>query len=109
MIPVYISLDKERELKFGNKAIIKFKEITGKSILDVMTDLEKEGNFDVLVFNQMLYVALLSKNPDITSLEQVIDLVDDYTDINTLLQACMNSFKESGFFPNSNNQTKSKK
>ena len=106
MKPVFIKLDKERELRFGNKAMIRFKELTGTTIFKVFQSFENNEDFDILVFNQMLYVALLAKNPDINDLDQVIDLVDEYLDIDTLTKKCMEAFNESGFFPKASNSKK---
>jgi len=105
---VYIQLDKLRELKFGNKAMIQFKEMAGKDILTVMQEMEENNKMDILLFNQMLFCALQSKNKDIETIEQVIDLVDEYLDIETLIKKCMEAFEKSGFFSNTNSKTSKK-
>lgn len=109
MKPVFIKLDKEREIKFGNRASIRFQSITGQSIFKVLSELENKQDVDLMLFNQMLYVALISKNPEIESVEEVIDLVDEYSDMETLIQKCMEAFEASGFFKNAKAEKKKKR
>jgi len=109
MKPIFIKLDEQREIRFSNKAILKFKEETGQTLFEALEGLEEvDIATSVLFFNQVLYVALLAKNDDIESLEQVIDLVDEHLTFEVLNAKCMEAINESGFFKKADPKKKKK-
>lgn len=77
---VSIQLDKPRTLRYGMNALAKIEDITGKTIMSL--DLTSLGIKDLLV---IVYAGLCHEDKNLT-LEQVGDLLDEYTDITTLAE-----------------------
>lgn len=71
---VIIVLDRERELRFGHKALKRLSAMTGMSMEKMM-----EGEIDYSEFEKIIYCGLLSdatKHKETLLLEQMEDLLD---------------------------------
>ncbi len=75
---VTIELDRPRTLRYGINALAKVEDITGKSIMSL--DLNNVGIKDLLA---IIYAGLYHEDKTLT-LEAVGDLIDEYSDINTV-------------------------
>jgi len=75
---VTIELDKPRTLRYGINALAKVEDITGKSIMSL--DLNSVGIKDLLV---IIFAGLYHEDKTLT-VEAVGDLIDEYSDINTV-------------------------
>jgi len=86
-----LRLDKEYEFRLTNKAGYYYEQLTGKSIMDF-------GNkFGLVEMNSLVYAGLKCINKDITLFE-VIDLIDEYTDVETLSKILEKAIEQSTFF-----------
>jgi hypothetical protein len=80
MLPVIYKLDQERTLKLGFRAIARL-----ENLLDARVD---EWNLKELTLDQVALIlteALRNELPDVTP-EKTMDLVDEFSDINTAIK-----------------------
>lgn len=85
-----IKLDKVRNLRYGMKAISLIEKKLKKPISKI--DMENLTMEDAAV---MIWAGLQHEDKELTP-DKVMDLIDDYSDITTALQAMSNAF-ESAF------------
>lgn len=97
---VLLKLDKDYELRFDNRAGVTFEAITGKKI----NELHEIGLTDM---NALIYAGIKKNNPDLT-LDKVIDLIDDYADIQVVAEIIKKGFEQSNFFKIANGQKNQK-
>lgn len=72
---VLIKLDRERELRFGHKALKTFQSISGIGLDEI-----GKGGYDLATIEKLLYCGLLSdgrKHGDPLKLEDMEDLLDE--------------------------------
>jgi hypothetical protein len=72
---VLIKLDRERELRFGHKALKTFQAISGIGLDEI-----GKGGYDLETIEKLLYCGLLSdgrKHGDALKLEDMEDLLDE--------------------------------
>lgn len=67
---VIIKLDRERELRYGHKALKRLSAMTGMSLEQI-----GDGDIDFEQFEKIIYCGLLSDDKDL-KLEQMEDLLD---------------------------------
>lgn len=67
---VMIKLDRDRELKFGHKALKQIKQMTGKSVTEI--DLSSLPDEDI---EKIMFAGLRHEDPEL-KLEQMEDLLD---------------------------------
>lgn len=89
---VLLKLDKDYEFRLNNKAGYYYKQLTGKSIEQ---NLQEMGTAD---FNEIIYAGLKCIDKDIT-LENVLDLIDEHMDCETLAEIVNKALEASTFFP----------
>lgn len=77
---VTIVLDRPRTLRYGMNALAKIEDITGKSMMSL--DLDNVCIKDLLA---IVYAGLYHEDKKLT-LEQVGDLIDEYSDISTIAE-----------------------
>jgi lipoate synthase len=80
MLPVIYQLEKEHALKLGFKGIARLEKVFEANV--------DKWNLKELSFEQVAEIlaeALRREIPDITA-DKVMDLIDDYSDINTAIQ-----------------------
>ncbi len=77
---VTIQLDKPRTLRYGINALVKIEEILGRPIMNL--DLENLGVKELRV---ILYAGLCNDDKSLT-IEQVGDLIDEYSDLTTIAE-----------------------
>jgi len=75
---VTIELDRPRTLRYGMNALAKVEELTGKSMMSL--DLQNVGIKDLLA----IILAGLYHEDNTLTVEKVGDLIDEYSDINTV-------------------------
>ena len=75
---VTIELDRPRTLRYGINALAKVEDLTGKSVMALV--LSNVGITDLLV---IIYAGLYHEDKTLT-VEAVGDLIDEYSDINTV-------------------------
>ena len=75
---ITIELDRPRTLRYGINALAKVEDLTGKSVMAL--DLSNVGIKDLLV---IIYAGLYHEDKTLT-VEAVGDLIDEYSDINTV-------------------------
>lgn len=83
---VTINLDKPRTLRYGINALAKIEDLTGKPILSL--DLNRIGIKDLLA---IVYAGLYHEDKTLT-VEQVGDIIDEYSDINTIAEKIGEAF-----------------
>ena len=88
-----IQLDKMRNFRYGMKAISLIEKTLGKPISKI--DMDNLTMEDAAV---MIWAGLAHEDPDLTP-EKVMDLVDEYSDIQTVLTAMGEAF-QAAFGPN---------
>lgn len=88
-----VKLDKMRNFRYGMKAISLIEKKLGKPIGKI--DLENLTMEDAAV---MIWAGLAHEDPDLTP-EKVMDLVDEYSDIQTVFTAMGEAF-QAAFGPN---------
>lgn len=93
---VLIKLDREREMRFSNKAALYFEEATGTPLLNAFTSMG-QGRLSVSDLNHMVWAGLKACDKTI-SLDSVIDLIDDHSDFNTVTEIIAKAMTESNFF-----------
>ncbi len=96
-----IKLDKVRNFRYGMKAISLIEKQLKKPISKI--DLENLTMEDAAV---MIWAGLVHEDKDLTP-EKVMDLVDEYSDITTVLQAMGEAFR-SAFGRNEGENEKNK-
>ena len=77
---ITITLDKPRTLRYGMNALAKIEDITGKTLMSL--DLNNVGIKDLLA---IVYAGLCHKDKSLT-LEAVGDLIDEYSDLNSIAE-----------------------
>lgn len=77
---VIIKLDKERTLRYGINALARIEDSIGKPIMGL--DLEHLGMKELLA---IVHAGLYHEDKTLT-IEQVGDLIDDYSDINEVAE-----------------------
>ena len=88
---VYIKLDKERKYRLSNKALYIFEQVSEKSLSEL--DL---NNLGIITLNQLIYAGLKSQDEEIT-LDQVIDLIDEFGDLEYLSEQLNKACEGSSF------------
>ena len=83
---ISINLDKPRTLRYGINALAKIEDITGKPITAL--DLNRVGIKDLLV---IVYAGLYHEDKDLT-VEQVGNIIDEYSDINNVAEKVGEAF-----------------
>lgn len=80
---MFIKLDTEREIRIRNKALSQIEKKLKRSFTTIMTDIT-----DLYVEDQIfiLYQGLRHEDPQLT-LDKVTDLVDEYSDMKTVIEA----------------------
>lgn len=82
-----IQLDKSRNLRYGMKALSLVEKKLGKPVAKIdMNNLTME---DAAI---MIWAGLAHEDPDLTP-EKVMDLVDEYSDIQTVFEAMGKAFE----------------
>ena len=89
-----ILLDKEREIALDLNAMIAFKKLTGKNLLDAATIAQSMGEKDAEILRALIYSLLVSKNPDLTP-EKVGALVNS-DNMSSLLNELLAIYEEKG-------------
>lgn len=82
-----IQLDKMRNFRYGMKALSLIEKTLGKPISKI--DMENLTMEDAAV---MIWAGLVHEDPELTP-EKVMDLVDEYSDIQTVLTAMGEAFQ----------------
>ncbi len=77
---VTIELDKPRTLRYGINALVRIEEILGRPIMNL--DLENLGVKELRV---IVFAGLCSEDTTL-NVEQVGDLIDEYSDLNTIAE-----------------------
>ena len=88
MLPVIYTLDQDRSLKLGFRGIAKLEKVFGENV--------DKWNLKELSFDQVAEIlaeSLRRELPDITT-DKVMDLVDDYSDINTAIKKTFECINE---------------
>ncbi|KLU65727.1 hypothetical protein DEAC_c23570 [Desulfosporosinus acididurans] len=88
MLPVIYKLDQDRTLKLGFRGIARLEKVFGANV--------DKWNLKELSFEQIAEIlaeALRREIPDITA-DKVMDLVDDYSDINTAIKKTFECINE---------------
>jgi len=88
MLPVMYTLDQDRSLKLGFRGIAKLEKV-----FDTNVD---KWNLKELTFDQVAEIlaeSLRRELPDIT-VDKVMDLIDDYSDINTAIKKTFECINE---------------
>jgi hypothetical protein len=88
MLPVIYTLDQDRSLKLGFRGIAKLEKVFGTNV--------DKWNLKELTFDQVAEIlaeSLRRELPDITT-DKVMDLVDDYSDINTAIKKTFECINE---------------
>jgi Zn-finger domain-containing protein len=83
---ITIELDRPRTLRYGMNALAKIEDITKKSIISI--DLNNIGIRDLLA---IIYAGLYHDDKSLT-VEKVGDLVDEYSDMNTVAEKVGEAF-----------------
>lgn len=93
---IYITLDRERELRFGHKALKRMSALTGKTMIDITSD-----EFSLEELEKVLYCGLISdaeEHGETLKLEDMEDLLDKAPNyisiINAMNDAMAQAFKE---------------
>jgi len=87
---IAIMLDRERHLKFGLRALRAIEEKTGRSALGDEFWKDKEPSTEDFI--TLIWAGLLHEDKELT-IDQVIDLVDEYSSIPELLAALTKAYK----------------
>ena len=77
---VTLELDKPRSLRFGLNALVRVEEMIGKPISKLDLD-----NISVKDMRTIIYAGLFHEDKNLTP-ERVGELIDDYSDINTVAE-----------------------
>jgi len=77
---VTLELDKPRSLRFGLNALVRIEEMIGKPISKLDLD-----NISVKDMRTIIYSGLFHEDKNLTP-EKVGELIDDYSDINTVAE-----------------------
>lgn len=88
MLPVSYKLDQDRSLKLGFRGIARLEKVFNANV--------DQWNLKELSFEQVAEIlaeALRLELPDITA-DKVMDLIDDYSDINTAIKKTFECIKE---------------
>jgi hypothetical protein len=88
MLPVIYTLDQDRSLKLGFRGIAKLEKVFGANV--------DKWNLKELTFDQVAEIlaeSLRREIPDITT-DKVMDLIDDYSDINTAIKKTFECINE---------------
>jgi hypothetical protein len=88
MLPVIYTLDQDRSLKLGFRGIAKLEKVFGQNV--------DKWNLKELSFDQVAEIlaeSLRRELPDIT-VDKVMDLVDDYSDINSAIKKTFECINE---------------
>jgi len=88
MLPVIYTLDQDRSLKLGFRGIAKLEKVFGENV--------DKWNLKELSFAQVAEIlaeSLRRELPEITA-DKVMDLVDDYSDINTAIKKTFECINE---------------
>ena len=83
---ITVELDKPRTLRYGMNALAKIEDITKKSIVSI--DLNNIGIKDLLA---IIYAGLYHEDKSLT-LDKVGDIVDEYSDMNTIAEKVGEAF-----------------
>jgi phosphopantetheine adenylyltransferase len=93
---IYITLDRERELRFGHKALKRMSALTGKTMIDITSD-----EFSLEELEKVLWCGLISdaeEHGETLKLEDMEDLLDKAPNyisiINAMNDAMAQAFKE---------------
>ncbi len=88
MLPVIYKLDQERSLRLGFRGIARLEKVFGANV--------DKWDLKSLSFEQVAEIlaeSLRREIPDITT-EKVMDLIDDYSDINTAIKKTFECINE---------------
>ena len=88
MLPVIHTLDQDRSLKLGFRGIAKLEKVFDSNV--------DKWNLKELTFDQVAEIlaeSLRRELPDITT-DKVMDLIDDYSDINTAIKKTFECINE---------------
>lgn len=88
MLPVIYTLDQDRSLKLGFRGIARLEKVFGENV--------DKWNLKELSFDQVAEIlaeSLRRELPDITA-DKVMDLIDDYSDINTAIKKTFECINE---------------
>ena len=88
MLPVIYTLDQDRSLKLGFRGIARLEKVFGENV--------DKWNLKELTFEQVAEIlaeSLRRELPDITA-DKVMDLVDDYSDINSAIKKTFECINE---------------
>jgi len=75
VLSVPIMLDKQRNLKFGFRAMITLEDLTGKTFFEIIQDLQDLEKVKVSKIRDVMWAALIHEDKELT-LEQTIDILD---------------------------------
>ena len=96
---VYINLGgRERELRFGHKAIKTMQAISGLSIEKLSEGNDGEGGFDFNTLETMIFCGLQSdarKNGEVLKLEDMEDWIDELDEYDELVEKMKLAFEAS--------------
>ena len=100
---VYIKLDKDREFRLSNKAFVIFEQTTGQKMSQL--DFNSLGITDM---NHIVYAGLKSKDNDIT-FDQVVDLLDEFGNVDEISKKITEAIDNSSFFSKKNSNKQEEK
>lgn len=93
---IFITLDRERELRFGHKALKRMSALTGKTMIDITSD-----EFSLEELEKVLWCGLLSDAEEhgetllLEDMENLLDKAKNYMSIITAMNDAMaQAFKE---------------
>lgn len=93
---IYITLDRERELRFGHKALKRMSSLTGKTMIDITSE-----EFSLEELEKVLWCGLISDaeaHGETLKLEDMEDLLDKAPNyisvVNAMNDAMAQAFKE---------------
>jgi hypothetical protein len=75
VLSVPITLDKQRNLKFGFRAMIALEDLTGKTFFEIIQDLQDLENVKISKIRDIIWAALIHEDKELT-LEQTTDILD---------------------------------
>jgi len=75
VLSVPITLDKQRNLKFGFRAMIALEDLTGKAFFEIIQDLQDLENVKISKIRDVIWAALIHEDKELT-LEQTTDILD---------------------------------
>lgn len=95
---IFIKLDKERKFRMSNKAFFIFQSNFNKNIFKLDFD-----NLGIVEINELIYAGLKSQDESI-QFDQVVDLIDEYGNLENLGEILVNSMENSSFLQTKNNK-----